>query len=152
MTAGVSPHLQDQLREAVDHCGRLAEPGRAVDEPEGFHPARDPVQVAQLLLERREDREAGETGRLVCLLDRDVGVDLALHQDLLAVHRQMAGDVGEPVTDSNEVERKLDPRRRRERPREREPELAEPLLDRAHGRTIARRMSFRPRPVLALRR
>src|SRR6478609_8498141 len=151
--AGLSPHVEYQLREAIDHRGSLAEAGRAVDEPECLHPPRDPVQIAQLLLQRCEDREAGEAGGLVGLLDRHVGVDLSLHEDLLAVHGQMARDIGEPVTDANELEGKLDPRRRREGPRESQPELAQPVLDGAHGRTIARRLPrFRPRPVLALRR
>ena len=58
VAAGLAPDVEDQLREAVDHGGRLVEAGRAVDEPERLDPARDPVEIAELLLRARRRSRA----------------------------------------------------------------------------------------------
>jgi hypothetical protein len=68
MTSGFAPELDDQVTEAVYNGGVLAEAGLAVDVPDRTNPLRDPVEVAQLALERREDREAGHTRGLVGLI------------------------------------------------------------------------------------
>ena len=76
--------------------------------------------------------EPGQPRRLVALLDREVGADLALHQHLGAVGGQMAGDVGEAAAHPDEVELELDPGRGGERSRQLQAELGEPVLDPSH--------------------
>jgi len=68
MPAGRSPDLSDQVAEAVDHRRSQVEPGRAVDEAERLDPALDAVEIAELVLERGEDREGGEPRGLVAAL------------------------------------------------------------------------------------
>ena len=96
-------------------AGVLLKPGAQLTSPSALTQPADPVELAELLLQRGEDREPGEARGLVALLDREVAADLALHQDLGAVGGQVAGDVGEAAAHPDEVELELDPGRGGER-------------------------------------
>ena len=68
----VAPELEHQVGEAVDHRRRLVEAGRALDQPERLDPTGHPVELAELRLQRGEDRERRQARRLVALLDREL--------------------------------------------------------------------------------
>src|SRR5438093_12781205 len=93
MATGIAPKLEDQVAEAVHDARHAAEAGRAVHEAERLDPARYVIELAELLLERREDRKRGQASRLVRLLETDIRADLALHQDFGTVERAVAGYV-----------------------------------------------------------
>ena len=54
--------LDEQLRAAVDHRGLLGELRRAPHEPEELHHPLDPVEIADLGAQRRQQPQAGEPG------------------------------------------------------------------------------------------
>jgi hypothetical protein len=139
VASGVAPQLEDQVAEAVDGGGGDVEVLRALDEAEHLDPGGHPVELAELLLERREHRQGGGTGSVVGLLDGDLGADAPAHQDPVAVGRPVAGDVREIAVHAHELERQLHPRRRGERLGQLEPELGQPVLDSAHRASLAAR-------------
>ena len=73
VASGVAPELEDQVTEAVDGGGGDVEVLRALDEAEHLDPDGHPVELAELLLERREHRQGGGAGGVVGLLDGDLG-------------------------------------------------------------------------------
>jgi hypothetical protein len=129
----VAPQLEDQVAEPVDHGGCGVEPGGAVDESQGLEPARHAVELAELGLERSEDRQTGEPGSFVALLDGELGADLPLHPGLRPIDGAVPRDVRDVAADPDQIEPELHPRRGRERPWQLEPELGETLLEPAHG-------------------
>lgn len=78
-------------------AGVRLKPGGAVHEPQDLHPPGHAVEVAELVLQRREYRKCREPGGVVSLLGCQLAADLALHEGARAVHRAVAGDVGEPI-------------------------------------------------------
>jgi hypothetical protein len=140
VAAGVAPELEDQVAEAVDGGGGHVEVLRALDEAERLDPGGDPVEVAELLLERREHRQSRGASSLVGLLHRDLGADAAGHQQPIPVERAVAGDVREVAVDAHELERQLHPGRSGERRGQLEPELGQPVLDRAHLASLPSRV------------
>jgi len=139
MASGVAPELEDQLAEAVDGGGRDVEVLRALDEAERLDPCGHPVEVAELLLERREHGQGGRAGGGVGLLDGDLGTDAPRHQGPVTVERPVAGDVREVAVDAHELERQLHSGRRGRRRGKLEPEIRQPVLDRAHRASVPAR-------------
>ena len=74
-------------------CSRKS--GTAFTMPEQLHDALDPVEIAELLPEDREQVEADEAGVLGGLVGRDVGPDLALRNLAVGRRRHRAGEVDE---------------------------------------------------------
>jgi hypothetical protein len=54
---GFAEELHEQVGAAVDHRRRPVEARRAVDHPEYPHDPLDPLEIAELGLERRQDRD-----------------------------------------------------------------------------------------------
>ena len=98
VAAGVAEHLHEQVGAAVDHGGGLVETGRDVDHAEHLDDALDAVEVAELGVERREDRERGHPRRPAAVVEREVATDLAAH-DVGAVDRTVPADVHDAVVD-----------------------------------------------------
>src|SRR5262249_50709767 len=73
--------LVEEVGGAVDHLGHAVEAGRHVDHAHQSHDALDAVELAQLLLEAREDRQRDQPRGGVALLDGEVAAELADHLD-----------------------------------------------------------------------
>ena len=56
MTARITPNLDDQVTEPVDDLRVVVEVRGCLNVPDRTQPLRDPVELAELLLERRENR------------------------------------------------------------------------------------------------
>ena len=68
----------EELTGSVDDGGLLVEVGGAVDHPEEFDHAADPVECAEGVFHGGEDAEGGQLGRLVAGVDVVVVSQLAL--------------------------------------------------------------------------
>jgi hypothetical protein len=75
MAPSLAPDLDDQIAEAVHDLGILVEVGRALNVADRPQPLRHAIEVTQLALERREDREPREPSGVVPLLRRQVAAD-----------------------------------------------------------------------------
>ena len=78
--------LPDQVGAAVDDRRLLREPIRAVHKPNQLHHLHDAIQIAQLVLQRREEVQRDVFGRLGALFNSEVRTYLA--RDQLAVGRE----------------------------------------------------------------
>ncbi len=73
--AVVPPDLGELVRAAVQHARQVhavravRKSGCDVDHPEHLHDALDPVEVAELGLHRRQQRERGQPRRVATLLE-----------------------------------------------------------------------------------
>src|ERR1044071_5591742 len=123
--------LEDQVGESVDHGRLVDEAGRRVDHPEDAQPARHAVEVAELALERPEDRERRQPRGLVALFERYLGADLAQHGRERAVRqlRAVAGEVDAVPGDARERDRKRHAGRRLQRLGKDEAERLQVRLD-----------------------
>src|SRR4051794_5058636 len=104
----VAPEAEDEVAEAVDGGRRGIEALRAADEAEGLDPGGHAVEVAELLLERGEDRQAGGAGGVVGLLDGHLGAHATGDEQPVAVERTVARHIGQAVVDPHQLERQLD--------------------------------------------
>ena len=122
------PQFDDQVAETV-HDGRvLAEIRSAVDISDGADPLSYAIELSELPLERRKDRETRYTCSVVGLVDTEVAPDEPLHERRRPVERPVPGDVGKIVVNLDE----LKVARRDERSRESQAELFELTLNSAH--------------------
>ena len=81
MVARIAPDLDDQVAETVEDLGVLMETGRRLHVANRPQPLRHPVEVAELLLERGDDRKARQPRRPIALLHRQIPADDALDED-----------------------------------------------------------------------
>lgn len=126
MSSGVAPQLDDEVAEAVDNGGVLAKARLAMDVADGANPLRDATEITELLFERCEDRQSGQTGGVVALLEGEVTTYEPGHECRLPVERAVPRDVGKSGVDLDQ----LKVARRRERRRERQPQRLDLALDR----------------------
>jgi hypothetical protein len=78
-------------------------------------PPADPVEVAEFLLDRGEDRQRSEACRLVALLEGEVATHDALDEQPRAIDRRMPCDVRDIPVDRDELEVARWPHRLRQR-------------------------------------
>jgi NADPH:quinone reductase-like Zn-dependent oxidoreductase len=129
MPAGFSPKLDDQVAEAVEDRRVLAEARLAVDVADSPDPLGDPIEVAELSVQGRQDGEAGQASCLVPLLERQVPAHEALNQWIGAIERPVTGHIREPTVYLDELEGS----RRDERSGKHQPELVQAALDSTHA-------------------
>src|SRR4030095_4294667 len=74
--AGGSVQLNDQIAEAVDDERHFRESRRAVDHAEHPEPCRDAIEISELALQARKNRQRRETRGVARFLQRHVEPDL----------------------------------------------------------------------------
>ncbi len=101
-TAGMSPglaeNLDEQIGAPVDDRGSLVESGCHVDHSEHLDYSQYPIKVAQLGTQGGKDRQRGQSGGLVRLIESQVGADLPTYEPL-SVDRSVTAHVHEVVLD-----------------------------------------------------
>ena len=83
--------LPDEVRAAIDDRRLLGEPVRAVHKPNQLHHLHDAIQIAQLVLQRREEVQSDVLGRLGALLNGEVRTYLARDQLAVGWEGKVAG-------------------------------------------------------------
>jgi xanthine dehydrogenase large subunit len=135
----LAEHLDEEVRAAVHHRRVVGELGHGVDHPEQLDDSSNSIEVAQLLLEHREQLQPDETGVRRRLFGRDVGADLALWRLAVGRHRHVARKK-QQVPGAHGVRVVGGRRPHRRQP---EPEFPDTLLDR-HGLAL---LTLRSGPI-----
>ena len=107
MAARVAPEVDDEIAEPVDDQRFLIEPGRGMDVSDSAQPLRHAVESTELLLQRGEYPETGQTSGVVTLFDGQLVANAALHQRPGSVEGAMARDIREPPVHGYEREVEL---------------------------------------------
>ena len=98
MTARVAEHFDEEIRTSVDDRRHLVEAGRDVHHPEHLDDSVDSVEVSELRLKRRENRQRSESRGLAPLVECEIAADLSpdyFHPG----YRSVAADVHCAVVD-----------------------------------------------------
>lgn len=98
VTACVAEHFDEEIRASVDDRRHLVEAGRNVHHPEHLDDPIDSVEVSQLRLKRRENRQRGEFRGLAPLVECEIAADLS-PDDFRSGYRSVAADVHGAVVD-----------------------------------------------------
>jgi hypothetical protein len=99
MPSGIAPEFDHQITKTIQDLSVAAEPRRAMDVADRPDPRSHPVQLSELVFQRREDREGSELGCLVTLFQRQVIADHSLNDNVAADERTMARYVGQAPMD-----------------------------------------------------
>lgn len=89
--AFVSKRGRNQVGSAVDHGRMVDEFGGSVNESIQSDASLDAFQIAERSLGLRQDVDGAEAGRLLPMLDREVGAELAPDRNCALFHRQLSG-------------------------------------------------------------
>lgn len=98
MAAGLTENVDQQVRASVDDRRRLVETGPDIDHTEDLDDAIDAVEIAELGLQRGQDREGGHPGRIPSLFECQIGAHLSA-DDLRSVEGTMTSDVDQIILD-----------------------------------------------------
>ena len=129
-------------------CWLGGEVGVAPDHAEDLHDPRDVVEGAELVLDRAEAVERGQARGAVGLLERNVARHPPAERDLGAHRGAVTGHEEERPGARGQGEI----RDRRERGRQLDAEMVEPVLDRPHvGETLLARLPAVPAPAVGTR-
>ena len=127
--------FEDQIREPVDDAGLLAEARCRVHHAKHARPAGYAVQatrcVTQCALQAAQNRQRGEAGGGVALLQRHLPPQLAqrLREGAVRVLRPVAGDQRAVANDPNRLKRQNHAGRRLHGQRQRQPQGAQPAFN-----------------------
>ena len=119
-----SEDVEEELRAAVDHRGRVGEAGSPVHHAEQLHDAPHPVERAQLGADRAEQLQPGEPCRLAGGDHVEIRTDLAGEELAVGPYRTVAGEEEQRAAAHG---RHVEPGAARRR-RERETEVCQALL------------------------
>lgn len=89
----LAPDFHHQIAETVDNLGVILEIGRAVDHSQNLDDADDPIQAAELFLERRENRQTDLSSGRDPLFFGQIVADSTADQRVIGLQRSVAGDV-----------------------------------------------------------
>ena len=98
-SAVLAPDFDHQIAETVDDLGVILEIGGAIDHSQNFDDADDPIQAAELFLERRENRQTDLSSGGDPLLFGQIVADSAADQRVVGLQRSVAGDVTQLADD-----------------------------------------------------
>ena len=102
-TGLLAPDLGKQFTAAIDDLGVVGEFRRAVDHSEQFDDAFDPVEAAELLLQRGQQGQPGLSCRSVALGEVQIIPDAAPDHAAIRQIWTMSGDIGHVADDNDRL-------------------------------------------------
>ena len=103
MTPCFAEYIDEQIRASIDHCRRLIESGSDIDHAEYLDDPSDAVEVSQLFLKCRQNRQRREAWRLAPLIEGKIPSDLSTN-DAVSIDGSVTSDVDQvAVNDAGQI-------------------------------------------------